>query len=147
MDVVSIASTTVAALTPYFVKGAEAIASELGKKSLGRIEGLLGALLGHWRDKLGPKETLAVFAKDPAQGREALTLALVAELASDPRFAASLQELLSEDTPKVNVEQTASNVQHVTGAELKQAIRGLVNIKQEVHGTGTVVGVKIERLG
>lgn len=147
MDPVTLATAAVATLTPYLAKASEEFAKEAGKKGFATAEALLKALWGRWRGNSQAASRLQQFVTNPDVGRESFTLALVAEVASDKPFADALQALLNGAPPEVFVDQTAKNVRDLTGAEIKEIVRGHVTINQDVEKADNVIGAKIDRLG
>jgi hypothetical protein len=147
MDPVSLATGAVAALTPYLVKSGEAVAGELGKKALTAGESILKALWSRWRDKPQSQERLTNFVKNPDAGREGLTMALVAEVATDKTFAEALDRLLKGDPPELFISQVFKDATEVTGAEVQEMIRGHLTVTQEIDKAAKVTGLKLGKMG
>jgi hypothetical protein len=147
MDPATLATAAVTALTPYLAKAGEQFAKEAGKQGFAIGEAILKALWGRWRGKQEAETRLDRFIQDPEAGREGLTMALVAEVASDKTFAEALQTLLQGGSPAVFVDQTAGDVKELTGAEINEMIRGRLTVHQNVEKGDKITGAKIEKLG
>jgi hypothetical protein len=147
MDPISLATTVVAALAPYAVKGGEAVAAELGKKTVAGGAQVLKALWTRWRGNPDREARLKAFVEGAGGGSEELQLAIVAELASHPDFADTLSGLLANEVPKANIEQIAEDVENMTGVEVADMIRGDMTIKQDARRVKNLTGLRVGTFG
>jgi hypothetical protein len=147
MDPMALAQAALVLLAPYATKGAEAIAAELGKKTLSAAGALLKGLWGRWKDKPTSEAALQHFLQDPAQGREGLGMALAMELASDSALRQELERLLANGPPEAFVRQVVEDADKVLGAEVKEVTGGRLTVDQTAKNVNEITGVRIDKLG
>ncbi len=146
MDPISLASAAVALLAPFARKGAEAIATELGKKTTSAAAALLKALSARWADKVEPKAALQSYLQDPA-ATDRLVAALSTEIKTDGVFKTELQRLIQGNRPEVFVKQVVTDTDDVLGAKVREMTRGLLSVDQSVTGAKSATAVEIDKLG
>ncbi len=121
MDLMTLVSATVAALTPYFGKMADGAATKLGEYS---AEGV--GRLYHWlREKLATPSAAEALEElrqrpDDAELQAALRVQLRKRLASEPSLSEELTRLLGEAAPtavEVNQTQEVSG-DHAAGVQV-----------------------------
>jgi hypothetical protein len=147
MDPMTLGAAVVAALTPYLVKTGEAVATEVGKRAFSVGESLLKALWSRWKDKPEFGARLHAFVENQTAGREGLSLAVVADAASDRTFAEALEQLLEGGPPEVFVHQIVKEAGEVSAGEILEMIRGRYRIVQDVEKAEKVVGPKFGKIG
>ena len=152
MDPVTLATAAVEALIPYFgkglVTGGQAVAEELGKKSSEIGESILKVLWARWKNKPQAQDKLAKFASAPTDARDPLTMEVVADVASDKHFAESLERLLQKhDSPDVFVRITARNAEEITGAKIREMLRGKLTADIDVGEARKITGFEIDKVG
>jgi hypothetical protein len=147
MDPISLATSVMAALAPYAVKGGEAVAAELGKKTVAGGAKVLKALWTRWRGDPDREARLKAFVEGAEGGSEELKLAILADLTSHPTFADTLSGLLANEIPKTSIEQIAEDVENMTGAEVAEMIRGNITIKQNVKQVKSLTGLRVGTFG
>jgi predicted nucleotidyltransferase len=98
MDPVTIASSTIALLTPYLAKMGE----EVSKKVVGAAWEKVTEIHKAVKDRLAqekdeyPKETLKRYEKEPVKRKQAMQETLAEVLEKDPAFAQKLVKMLKD---------------------------------------------------
>ena len=102
MDIITLATTAIALVTPFFVKGAEEFAKEAGKdiyqKTQAIKDWLWSRIQGSNDSKL--KQTTHLFEDDPTTFGEAMTHVLSNYLQDNPTLAGELAMYVQEFEPK-----------------------------------------------
>src|SRR5262245_28379929 len=103
MDIATLAASAVAILTPYLSKGADALASALGKK-VGKEASeagshLLNLLRRQFSDDKEASEQLTKFEDGPELHASALESVLLERLKKDRKLAGELREFLADTAP------------------------------------------------
>ncbi|MGI9421159.1 MAG: hypothetical protein ACR2RA_25315 [Geminicoccaceae bacterium] len=129
MDIPALATSAVALLSPYLVKGSEEFAKKVGGAAFGGVEKLYGLVKGKLT---GPAEaaTLSSLEAKPDDTRRqgALEVFIEEALKADPDFAAELKALVE-------------NVKKKGGAPVTQImnITGDHNKSTQISGSGNIV--------
>ncbi len=96
MDPVTIASATIALLTPYLVKAGDEVAKKAAGAAWEKVTEIYKALkerLAREKDKY-PKETFKRFEKEPEKRKQAMQETLAEILEKDSDFAKKLMEMV-----------------------------------------------------
>lgn len=72
---------------------------------------------------------------------------LAHDLERDPAFAKELRQLVGPLEPVLEVIQRMEVAQGVTGADLKELVRGSVRVEQVIGDARQVTGFKADRIG
>ena len=131
MDIITIASSTIALLTPYLAKAGE----EVTKKAFGaawekvnEIHKAIKERLAQEKDKY-PKETLERFEQEPEKRKHAMQEMLTEILEKDSVFSQKLEDLL-KDADKAGV-GTVFNT-NIFGGEVGEVIN-IDTIQQDLN--------------
>lgn len=126
VDISTLATTVVAALTPYLVKGASKFAEEFGKDAYEKAGALLAALRRRLTDKPEGEQALANCEAAPTpENQTALAQVVKGELAAEPdgaAFAAEIAPLVEALTPLLRAAATTAGGQFVISAETVGAV-------------------------
>ncbi|MCQ0987163.1 hypothetical protein [Jiella marina] len=142
MDLVSIASAAVIALTPFLTKVGESAGEEVGKKTLAVGEKLLELLYRRWQGKPEAEDRLANLATGEESAKADLQSALAVEMATDAKFAELVKAILeNDDAPELNIDQDIVDGEELTGARIREVLRGRINVRQKAENVKTVTGI------
>jgi hypothetical protein len=144
MDPVTIATSVMALLVPYVLKGADTFAEETGKSAFEHVSGLLGKLKRRWRGDDEARLALEQFEAKPERYQGVLRDILIEKLKGDAAFA---DELSSDLQPLVEVTQKMREGQDVTGVRADELTQGTVRVEQDIERGIRVVGANLGKIG
>jgi hypothetical protein len=141
MEPVTIAAATIALLSPYTKKSAEAFAGEAGKAIYAKTTDLVAWI----KKKLTPEgtSTFSRFEKDPDRYAPFLEDVLKEQLEKDPEFTKELEKITSAIKaagPSVSVVIKMKEAEDVTGIRLREHKHGHASANIEIEKGKKVVG-------
>jgi len=126
VDISALATSVVAVLTPYLVKGAGKFAEEFGKDAYEKTGALLAALRRRLAGKPKGEQTLANCEAAPTpENQTALAQVVEGELVAEPdgaAFATEIAPLVEALTPLLRAAATTAGGQFVISAETVGAV-------------------------
>ena len=126
VDISALATSVVAVLTPYLVKGASKFAEEFGKDAYEKAGTLLTALRSRLAGKPKGEQALTNCEAAPTpENQTALAQVVKGELVAEPdgaAFAAEIAPLVEALTPLLRAAATAAGGQFVISAETVGAV-------------------------
>lgn len=143
----ALAATAISVVAPYITKGAEALATEVGKQVAGGVEALYTRLKTWWLGEPVAEVAVGQIAKDPVKYGKLLETMLAGDLAKDPAFAAEVQGLVDVIGPQIHVVQRIVIANGVTGAEIGTFSSGKVDVEQHISEATNVTGFKATQVG
>jgi len=147
MDPIALATAVVTALLPYFKKGAESVAGEVGKQALTAGEGLFKALKERWHGKPDAQQKLDALRQDPDLPQEPLISALIGELESDKAFADAIAGLMNKAGPEVKIEVHVGKAEKLIGPTVGRIKSGRLSAKITGDECGIVTAGKYGDIG
>ena len=147
MDSAALATTTLAVLTPYLVKGVEGFVSEAGKDAYEKCKSLLSLLKARLSSDPAASEQLARFEEKPHRYRQALESLLAEKLTTDSVLGNQIHELLQDMGPSLKIIQKINEAEDVTGVEADEMESGDLHVEQEIGKGKGIKGASIKRIG
>lgn len=147
MVIETLVATVVAALVPYFKKGAEEFAASVGKDVYEKVKGIVAAIQGKRARDEELDNVYSLTEKKPDAYGDLLRSVLAERLKADPAFASELEKLVATLGPVVNVQQWMNKAEGVIGAAVGTMGGGTLNVGQTFTEAKDVVGAKIDKLG
>ena len=141
MDPVTISAATVALLSPYVKKTAEAFAEEAGKAIFTKTKELVTWV----KSKLSPEgnSTLNRFEKDPDKYAPYLRDVLTEQMQSDETFLVELAkrtEEIKNAAPSVDVVIKMKEAEEVVGVKLREHKHGAVKANIDIEKGKKITG-------
>jgi len=143
----TLAATVLGLIAPYLAKGAEEFAKEAGKQAFDKIGAVVDRLRAWWSKDPVAAALASELPASPEDNSKMLGERLARAMERDPSLSSDLSRLVSESGPYVDVVQKIEIAKGVTGAKIKEAIRGTLSVKQEMKNADSVTGVEIDKLG
>lgn len=148
--ITTLAANAVAVLIPYVKKGAEEVASEVGKAATEKIKILLNTLKTRLSEDKEATYDLERFEEKPERYKSALQDILQEKLNNDKNLAAELDRLLKEikeTGPNIDVYIKMKEGEDVTGMRAKEVKKGKAKVNMEIEKGKKVIGVDVENFG
>lgn len=145
-----LAGNAVAALMPFFKKGAEEFSGELGKAAAEKVKGLLGIIKRRLSGDSEAAPVLENFEQKPERYNSALIDILKEKLDKDQDFVEQIERSLreiKEASPVLNVYLKMAEGKNVTGAEIDEIVKGNVKVDMDIQKGESVTGAKVKRIG
>jgi hypothetical protein len=139
-------ATVIAVVAPYLAKGAEEFSKSAGKAAFDGVKALAARLAKWWTAEPVAEAAAKNFSADPRRYSTVLAQQLAHDLERDPAFAQELRQLLTPLQPVVEVIQRMEFAQGVTGADVKELVRGSVRVEQVIGDARQVTGFKADRI-
>jgi len=147
MDPITLVTSAVTLLSPYFAKGAEEFAKELGKDAAHKAKDLYTYLKNKFSADSEESQLLSLFEKKPEKYEDALTDVLQERARTDSEFAGELEKHVNSAGPYIKVVQSLRDSKKVVGAEVKRASAGTFDIHQDADKVAEITGFKAEDVG
>ncbi len=145
MDPATLASSVLAALTPYLVKGAKQVLETAGEVAHKKLSDLLATLKAKFSGDKEAEEDLEKFEEKPERYRPVIEDILKEKLGEDEDFAAAVAGLV--DAIRLEIVQIIKEGKDVTGLEVDELLKGNVSIIQKMDKAESVTGGKFKRIG
>jgi hypothetical protein len=147
MDPVTIATSVLAVLAPYAIKGAKAFGEAAGEVGLAQAKKLLDTLKHHFSgdDETGP--VIQNFEKKPERYGSVLQDVVREKVSQDPTLASELQSQLEKMGPVLHIVQEMDIGRNVTAVDADQMSSGSVDAVQRIRDAQGVTGLKIKKIG
>lgn len=127
---------------PYLAKGGEKVVEALGEQIGAQVKGLVERISARFRREPAQAQVLDEYAADPAANEGAAQATLARELEADPTFRARVEQDVNRFGPVLGVVQRIKEGREVTGAEIDEVRKGLIQIHQEIDKGEKIVGFK-----
>ncbi|NOR47142.1 MAG: hypothetical protein GQ533_03725 [Methanosarcinaceae archaeon] len=148
--IATLAANAVAVLIPYVKKGAEEVASEVGKAAAEKIKILLNTLEARFSEDKEATDNLERFEEKPERYKSALEDILLEKLDQDKNLVAELKKLLKEikdASLNIDVYIKMTEGEDVTGIRGKGMKKGNAKVSMEIEKGKKVTGVDVEQIG
>lgn len=134
-------------VAPYLAKGGEKVAEALGEEIGSQVKGLVERIRARFRREPAKAEVLDQYAADPAANEGVAQATLAREMEADPAFRAQVESDVNRFGPVLSVVQRIREGNEVTGAEIENVKKGLIQVHQELEKGDHIVGAKIGNFG
>lgn len=142
-------------LVPILMGALLKVAGKVGEGALEAVEeatqkgaaGLFAKIKNWWSSDDRASEDLERFIVEPDVYTPVVESRLASKLSADPQMQRELATLVEGMGPEVNVLQDIAEAEGITGARIRELLRGTVNVEQRIKSGKDVVGVDIDRLG
>ena len=140
-------ATVLGLVAPYLAKGAEEFAKEAGKQAFEKVDALVERLRAWWTKDPVAAALASDLPANPEENSKMLGERLTRAMERDASLATDIRRLVSEGSPYIEVIQKIEVAKGVTGAKVKEVVRGTLSVKQEMKSADSVTGVQIDKLG
>lgn len=150
MDLATLATVAVTALTPYVKDAVGEFAGAAGEIALSKAKALLQKLKDKFKGDAFREGTLERFEKDPEKYAGAVEDVIVEAAQDDHAFADEVGKLVEEIEaagPALKVVQRMRQARDVVGIEADEFTGGTAEVEQHADDAQGMTGMRVGRIG